>query len=159
MSTKLALDLRDLLGDDVVADDTETLASHSGDKWFATHPPEAVVFAESTADVSKLLQFASREKIAVTARGGGFGYVGGCVPARAPAALLMHDLQRVLCRSVIPAHDHDSADDLQRRNFASRFCTEVAEDRPSLCVLMHGGLREPDRTPVPGRGQDRPRRS
>ena len=95
MSTKLALDLRDLLGDDVVADDTETLAAHSGDKWFATHPPEAVVFAESTADVSKLLQFASREKIAVTARGGGFGYVGGCVPARGGIALSLMRMNRI----------------------------------------------------------------
>jgi glycolate oxidase len=95
MSTKLALDLRDLLGDDVVADDTETLAAHSGDKWFATHPPEAVVFAESTADVSKLLQFASREKIAVTARGGGFGYVGGCVPACGGIALSLMRMNRI----------------------------------------------------------------
>src|SRR5436853_668471 len=30
----------------------------------------------------KMLQCASREKIPVTARGGGFGYVGGFVPAR-----------------------------------------------------------------------------
>ena len=74
----LADKLRELL----VADDPETLAEHSGDKWFAAHVPEAVVFAKSTSDVSKLLQFASREKISVTARGGGFGYVGGCVPAR-----------------------------------------------------------------------------
>ena len=44
--------------------------------------PEVVVFARSTSDVSKLLKFASREKIPVTARGAGFGYVGGCVPAR-----------------------------------------------------------------------------
>ena len=95
MSTKLALDLRDLLGDDVVADDTETLAAHSGDKWFATHPPEAIVFAESTADVSKLLQFASREKIAVTARGGGFGYVGGCVPACGGIALSLMRMNRI----------------------------------------------------------------
>ena len=55
---QLASKLRDILGNDIVADDIETLTAHSGDKWFAAHPPEAVVFARSTADVSKLLQFA-----------------------------------------------------------------------------------------------------
>src|SRR6266496_2796039 len=77
---QLASELGDVLGNEIVADDSETLATHSGDKWFAAHQPEVVVFARSTGDVGKLLQFASREKIPVTARGGGFGYVGGCVP-------------------------------------------------------------------------------
>lgn len=95
MSTKLASDLRDLLGNEIVADDPETVAAHSGDKWFAAHPPEVVVFAESTANVSKLLQFASREKVPVTARGGGFGYVGGCVPARGGIALSLMRMNRI----------------------------------------------------------------
>ena len=95
MSTKLASDLRGLLGHDVVADDTETLAAHSGDKWFATHPPEAVVFARSTEDVRNLLQFASGEKVPVTARGGGFGYVGGCVPARGGIVLSLMRMNRI----------------------------------------------------------------
>ena len=77
---QVASKLREILGNEIVADDPETLAAHSGDKWFAAHQPEVVVFARSTDDVSKLLHFASRQKIPVTARGGGFGYVGGCVP-------------------------------------------------------------------------------
>ena len=71
------------------------LAAHSGDKWFAAHEPEVVVFARSTKDVSKLLQFASREEIPVTARGGGFGYVGGCVPARGGIALSLMRMNRI----------------------------------------------------------------
>ena len=27
--------------------DEQTLAGHSGDKWFASHPPEAVAFPEA----------------------------------------------------------------------------------------------------------------
>ncbi len=84
---ELASKVREFLDSEIVADDAETLAAHSGDKWFATHKPDVAVFARSTSDVSKLLQFASREKIPVTARGGGFGYVGGCVPARGGIAL------------------------------------------------------------------------
>lgn len=95
MSASVATRLRRLLGDDIVFDDPEALAAHSGDKWFAAHPPEAVVFPESTADVSKLLQFASREKVPVTARGGGFGYVGGCVPAHGGIALSLMRMNRI----------------------------------------------------------------
>ena len=92
---ELASKLRQILGKEIVADDPETIAAHSDDKWFATHPPEVVVFARSTADVSKLLQFASHEKVSVTARGGGFGYVGGCVPTRGGIALSLMRMNRI----------------------------------------------------------------
>src|SRR6266567_2515977 len=92
---QLASKLRAFLANDVVADDPDTLAAHRGDKWFAAHQPEVVVFARSTDDVSKLLQFASRVKIPVTARGGGFGYVGGCVPARGGIALSLMRMNRI----------------------------------------------------------------
>src|SRR5437764_12202416 len=72
----LASELRGLLSSDAVADDPETLAAHSGDKWFAAEAPEVVVFARSTSDVSKLLKFASGRKVPVTARGPGLGDVG-----------------------------------------------------------------------------------
>jgi glycolate oxidase len=92
---ELASKLREILDNKIVADDPETVAAHSGDKWFATYPPEVVVLARSTADVSKLLQFASRERVPVTARGGGFGYVGGCVPARGGIALSLMRMNRI----------------------------------------------------------------
>ena len=96
MPMELVSKLRELLGNESVADDPETLAKHSGDKWFAAHVPEAVVFASSASDVSKLLQFASREKIPVTARGGGFGYVGGCVPARGGIVVSLIRMNRIM---------------------------------------------------------------
>src|SRR5499425_101925 len=92
---ELASQLRKILDHEIVADDVETLTAHSGDKWFAVNSPDAVVFARSTGDVSKLLQFASCEKIPVTARGGGFGYVGGCVPARGGVALSLMRMNRI----------------------------------------------------------------
>src|SRR6266513_4510461 len=92
---KLASRLREILGNKLVADDPDTLAAHNGDKWFAAYEPEAVVFATSTSDVSKLLQFASRDKIPVTARGAGFGYVGGCVPVRGGIALSLMRMKRI----------------------------------------------------------------
>ena len=95
MSANIADELRRLLGHEVVADDPSTLTAHSGDKWFAAEAPTVVVFARSTGDVSKLLQFASRERIPVTARGGGFGYVGGCVPVQGGVALSLARMNRI----------------------------------------------------------------
>src|SRR6266446_2720223 len=92
---RLRTQLVELLGADCVTDESAVLAAHSSDKWFAAHEPEVVVFARSTKDVSKLLQFASREEIPVTARGGGFGYVGGCVPARGGIALSLMRMNRI----------------------------------------------------------------
>ncbi len=78
-----------------ISDDPAVLQAHSGDKWFAAEMPEAVVFARSTDDVSKLLRFASRERIPVTARGAGYGYVGGCVPARKGIALSLMPMNKI----------------------------------------------------------------
>lgn len=91
----LADELRQLLSSDAVADDSETLLAHSGDKWFAAETPEVVVFPRSTSDVSKLLKFASERKVPVTPRGAGFGYVGGCVPAKRGIALSMIRMNRI----------------------------------------------------------------
>ena len=87
--------LAELLGADSVIDDPEILAAHSGDKWFANHPPDVVVFAKSTEDVSQLLRFASQNKIPVTARGAGYGYVGGCVPVRGGISLSLARMNRI----------------------------------------------------------------
>ncbi len=95
MRMTVADELRQLLGSDAVAGDPETLAAHSGDKWFAAEAPEVVVFARSTSDVSRLLKFASERKIPVTARGAGFGYVGGCVPIKRGIALSLIRMNRI----------------------------------------------------------------
>jgi glycolate oxidase len=92
---QLADELRKLLGAEAVASDAETLAAHSGDKWFAAEAPEVVVFASSTSDVSKLLKFASQKQIPVTARGAGYGYVGGCVPVQKGIALSLMRMKRI----------------------------------------------------------------
>jgi len=91
----LAAALSALLGDAVIAADEATRIAHSGDKWFAQHEPEVVVFAQTTEQVSRLLRFASENKIPVTARGAGFGYVGGCVPVRGGIALSLARMNRI----------------------------------------------------------------
>lgn len=88
--------LCDLLGPEVVSIDAETLAIHAKDKWFASRQPDVVVFAENTAQVSKLMRFASEHRIPVTPRGAGVGYVGGCVPAEGGIALSLARMNKIV---------------------------------------------------------------
>ncbi len=73
-----------------------TLAKYAGDKWFATHQPDAVALPRSAKSVSAILKFANEHKIPVTARGAGHGYVGGCVPMRGGIALSTERMTRVI---------------------------------------------------------------
>jgi glycolate oxidase len=84
-----------LLGAEVVRDDEKTLATHAGDKWMAAHSPDVVVFPKSTEQVSKLMKFANRHGVPVTARGAAHGYVGGCVPLRGGIALSLMKMNRI----------------------------------------------------------------
>jgi len=72
------------------------LAQYSGDKWFASHKPDAVARPRSTQSVSKILQFANQCGIPVTPRGAGYGYVGGCVPVRGGIVLSLERMNRIL---------------------------------------------------------------
>ena len=89
-------DLVALLGADSVSTAASDLSTHSTDKWFASHPPEAVVFAKSTEQVSHLMRFASEHRIPVTPRGAGVGYVGGCVPIEGGIALSLARMNQIL---------------------------------------------------------------
>jgi glycolate oxidase len=84
------------LGCDKVVTAAEVLEGHAGDKWSASHLPDVVVFAESTADVSAVMRFAAEHDIPVTTRGAGVGYVGGCVPVMGGIALSVMRMNKIL---------------------------------------------------------------
>ncbi|MEO5802645.1 MAG: FAD-linked oxidase C-terminal domain-containing protein [Verrucomicrobiota bacterium] len=73
----------------------EICQKYSGDKWFATHLPDAVAFPRSTKSVATILRFAHKNKIPVTARGAGFGYVGGCVPVQGGIVLSLERMNKI----------------------------------------------------------------
>ena len=93
--TKSLHDLRKLLPRGEVSFDPGILNEHGGDKWFAHHQPEAVVFPRNVSSVSTLLRFANQRKIPVTPRGAGYGYVGGCVPIRGGIVLSLAKLNKI----------------------------------------------------------------
>ncbi len=74
----------------------EMLDEHGSDKWLASKRPDIVAFAESTEDVAKVLTLAHEERIPVTTRGAGFGYVGGCVPVRGGISLSVRRMNRIV---------------------------------------------------------------
>ena len=88
--------LSQILGPGKVSATSEDLETHSIDKWYASNLPEAVVFAENTADISRTLAFAHERGIPVTTRGAGVGYVGGCVPSLGGIALSTARMNKIL---------------------------------------------------------------
>jgi glycolate oxidase len=69
--------------------------AYSGDKWFATAIPDAVVLPRNTETVSRVLAYAHRHRIPVTTRGAGYGYVGGCVPLRGGIVVCTERMNRI----------------------------------------------------------------
>jgi glycolate oxidase len=89
------LRLKKILPGEIILD-AASLKNYSGDKWFAAHQPDAVALPRSAKSVAMILQFANKNKIPVTARGGGYGYVGGCVPIRGGIVLSLERMNRIL---------------------------------------------------------------
>lgn len=95
-NSRHAAALAELLGPAMVSASPEVLAAHAGDKWSASHLPEVVVFPESTANVAAVMAYAHEQRVAVTTRGAGVGYVGGCVPVRGGIVLSTMRMNRIL---------------------------------------------------------------
>lgn len=93
--TTLLRRLERSLPDGELSLDPACLATHAGDKWFASHLPDAVALPRSTESVARILKFATAHRIPVTPRGAGHGYVGGCVPVQGGIALSLARMNRI----------------------------------------------------------------
>jgi len=87
--------LQKLLPGEIVLQPT-ALAKYAGDKWFASHQPDAVALPRSTRSVATIMRFAHEHKMPVTPRGAGHGYVGGCVPVCGGIALSTERMKKIL---------------------------------------------------------------
>jgi len=72
--------LKEIVGAENVLIEPEKVEPYGADAVKEKFPPEAVVFPETTEQVSKILRLANEFLFPVTARGGGVGYTGGAVP-------------------------------------------------------------------------------
>ena len=121
--------LEKLLPGEIILDPA-TLSKYAGDKWFATHQPDAVALPRSTASVSKILKFANRLLIPVTPRGGGHGYVGGCVPMRGGIVLSLERLNQLL--------------EINGRDFVTVVQPAVITEQLQIAVEKQGLFYPPD---------------
>jgi glycolate oxidase len=87
--------LQRLLPDGELTRDDAIREQCAGDKWFAARLPDAVARPRSAGSISTLLRFAHLNRIPVTARGAGHGYVGGCVPSRGGIVLSLERMNRI----------------------------------------------------------------
>jgi glycolate oxidase len=93
--TRLLLQLKQKLPAGELTLRPHVLSRYGGDKWFASHQPDAVALPRSTKSVSTILRFANCHRIPVTPRGAGHGYVGGCVPVRGGIVLSLERMHRI----------------------------------------------------------------
>lgn len=75
--------------------DEASRAAHAGDRWFASHLPDAVALPRTVGSVAKLLRLARASGVPVTARGAGYGYVGGCVPVCGGVVVSLARMNRI----------------------------------------------------------------
>jgi len=93
--------LRKILGERNVTVEEEKRLVYSRDEvaahlWHRPHLAEAVLFPETTEQVSALLSFANERRIPVTPRGAGTGLSGGAVPACGGIILSFEKMNRIL---------------------------------------------------------------
>lgn len=72
--------LQAIVGVENVLVDPDKVEPYGADAVKEKFPPEAVVFPESTEQMSAIIKLANEYLFPVTARGGGVGYTGGAVP-------------------------------------------------------------------------------
>ncbi len=87
--------LRKLLPAGELRLDEKTRRAHAGDKWFAANLPDAVALPRSEKSVVKIARFAFENRIPLTARGAGQGYVGSCVPLKGGISLSLARMNRI----------------------------------------------------------------
>ena len=95
--TQVADDLRALLGEGQVATSESVLDLHAGDLSY--HPrrtPAAVVFPESTKDVSRVLAWANERTVPIVPFGAGTSLEGHVIPAAGAVTVDLARLNRVL---------------------------------------------------------------
>ncbi len=72
--------LTNIVGAENILIEPEKVEPYGADAVKEKFPPEAVLFPETTSEVSEILKLANEYIFPVTARGGGVGYTGGAVP-------------------------------------------------------------------------------
>ena len=85
-----------LFGKHQLLTDPVDLLTFEVDAGFDRGRPDAAFYPESTADVSRLLQWAHHARVPIVARGAGTGLSGGSVPERGGIVVGFARLNRIV---------------------------------------------------------------
>lgn len=97
LDSALAARLRIIVGDAHFRDDKEALITHSYDGTPMLQAiPDAVVYPESTEQVSAIMEALSSYKVPLISRGSGSNLCGGTVPVQGGVVMVMHRMNRLL---------------------------------------------------------------
>ena len=96
LTPEILSDLRQALGDGKVITDPDRLAKYSKDSSHLSYTPEAVLLAESAADVQAVLKLGNQHIFPVTPWGSGSGVAGGALTSLGGAALSLAGMNRIL---------------------------------------------------------------
>ncbi len=89
--------IREILGDEAVFADTESLEKYSKDETEDLRfSPEVVVKPKDTLEISSLLKYCNENNIAVTPRGGGTGLSGGALPIFGGVLLSLEKFNKII---------------------------------------------------------------
>jgi len=91
--------LRAIVGDAAVVTERDALDDYSHDEFSVEdirRLPDAAVKPRSAGEVAQVLQLCNGQRIPVTARGGGTGLCGGCVPVFGGIVLSLENMKRIV---------------------------------------------------------------
>src|ERR1043165_10209681 len=88
--------LKKIAGKDAVLFRTEELMLYEDDAGGDKHRPGAVVFPQTTQQVSQVMRLASDKKIPVVPRGAGTGLSGGAIARREAIVLSLARMNKIL---------------------------------------------------------------
>src|SRR5690349_274659 len=96
MDPSILRQLKKIAGKDAVLDRPEELMLYEYDAGVDKHRPGAVVFPQTTQQVSQIMKLASDKKIPVVPRGAGTGLSGGAIARREAIVLSLARMNKIL---------------------------------------------------------------
>src|SRR4030042_649648 len=88
--------LKEIIGEERVKAAPEDLVAYSYDGYLRESLPGAVVFPQSTEEVSAIMKLCAGERIPVTPRGAGTNLSGGSIPVPEGIVLCLTRMNRIL---------------------------------------------------------------
>ncbi|WP_429300186.1 FAD-linked oxidase C-terminal domain-containing protein [Paraburkholderia sp. GAS199] len=129
--SKIAQDLRELIGDDAVLDDESERRPYESDGLAAYRAlPLVVVLPDSTAQVQQILKYCSAQHVKLVPRGSGTSLSGGALPVEDAVLMSVARMSRIV--------------EIDLENRTARVQPGVANVRITEAVKEHGLCFMPD---------------